>query len=152
MSTSSLKSVIAILLVVGIAACAQNAASTSSAGSQAAAPQRPRNSVVDSTIIASAVGQQIEKIIADHVAGVRLGHTADGSLSLQIRGASGYANEGQPLYIIDGNPMSPGAGLSGINPMDIATIEVVKDAASLSMYGTRGSNGVVIIKMKKVRP
>jgi TonB-dependent starch-binding outer membrane protein SusC len=148
MSTSSLRSVVAMLLVMGIAACAQNAASTSSAGSQAA-PQKPRNSVVDSTIIASNAGQPIEKIIADHVAGVRLGQTADGSLSLQIRGASGYANEGQPLYIVDGIQMSPGAGLSGINPMDIATIEVLKDAASLARYGTRGSNGVVIFKMKR---
>ena len=149
MSTSSLRSVVAMLLVMGIAACAQNAASTPSAGSQAAAPQKPRNSVVDSTIIASNAGQPIEKIIADHVAGVRLGQTADGSLSLQIRGASGYANEGQPLYIVDGIQMAPGAGLSGINPMDIATIEVLKDAASLARYGTRGSNGVVIFKMKR---
>ncbi len=151
MSTSSIRSVVAMLFSVGIAACAQNAASTSSTGSQAAAPQKPRNSVVDSTIIAGNAGQPIEKIIADNVAGVRLGHLADGSLSVQIRGASGYANEGQPLYIVDGNPMSPGAGLAGINPMDIATIEVLKDSASLSMYGTRGSNGVVIIKMKKYR-
>ena len=147
MSPSSSRTLAALILVVGIAACAQNAASTSSAGSQAA-PQKRRNSVVDSTIIASNAGQPLEKIIADHVAGVRLGHTADGSLSVLIRGASD-ANEGQPLYIIDGVPMSAGAGLSGINPMDIATIEVLKDPASLSMYGTRGSNGVVIFKMKK---
>jgi TonB-dependent SusC/RagA subfamily outer membrane receptor len=137
-----------MLLVMGIAACAQNAASTSSAESQAA-PQKPRNSVIDSTIIASNAGQPIEKIIADHVAGVRLGQTADGSLALQIRGASSYANEGQPLYIVDGIQMSPGAGLSGINPMDIATIEVLKDPASLARYGARGSNGVVIFKMKR---
>jgi len=149
MSQSSSRTFSAFILVLGIAACAQNAASTPSAGSLAAAPQRPRNSVVDSTIIANNAGQPLEKIIADHVAGVRLGHTADGSPSLQIRGASGYANEGQPLYIVDGHQMSPGAGLSGINPMDIATIEVLKDAASLAMYGTLASNGVVIFKMKK---
>ncbi len=150
MSTSSLKSVVAMLLVMGAAACAHSATSTSSTGSLAA-PTRSRSSVVDSTIIASNAGQPLEKIIADNVPGVRLGHTADGNPSLQVRGSSGYANEGQPLYIVDGNPMSPGAGLAGINPMDIATIEVLKDSASLSMYGTRGSNGVVIIKMKKMR-
>jgi TonB-dependent starch-binding outer membrane protein SusC len=149
MSQSSSRPFAALLLVVAIVACAQNVASTPSAGSQAAAPQRSRNSVVDSTIIADNAGQPLEKIIADHVAGVRLGHSADGSPSLQIRGASGYANEGQPLYIIDGHQMSPGAGLSSINPIDIATIEVLKDAASLAMYGTGGSNGVVIFKMKR---
>lgn len=149
MSTLSLRSVVALLLVIEITACAQNGASTPGAGSQAAAPQRSRNSVIDSTIIADNAGQPLEKIIADHVAGVRLGQSADGSLALQIRGASGYANEGQPLYIVDGHQMSPGAGLSSINPMDIATIEVLKDAASMARYGTLGSNGVVIFKMKR---
>src|SRR5258708_1281926 len=149
MSQSSSVPFAALVLVIGVAACAHQPASTQPIGPQAAAPQRSRNSVVDSTIIASNAGQPLEKIIADHVAGVRLGHTADGSLSVQIRGASGYANEGQPLYIVDGNPMSPGAGLSAINPMDIAPIQALRAPASLSMYGTRASNGVVIFKMKK---
>src|SRR5258708_3278109 len=144
MSQSSSVPFAALVLVIGVAACAHQPASTQPIGPQAAAPQRSRNSVVDSTIIASNAGQPLEKIIADPVAGVRLGHTADGSLSVQIRGASGYANEGQPLYIVDGNPMSPGAGLAGINPMDIATIEVLKDSSSLSMYGHPGANHVAI--------
>jgi TonB-dependent SusC/RagA subfamily outer membrane receptor len=148
MSPSSPKSVAAMLLVVGMAACTHPAASTPG-GSQAAAPQRNRNAVIDSTTIASAAGQPIEKIIADNVSGVKLAHAADGSLALQIRGSASWTSDGQPLYVIDGVSMSQGANLAGINPMDIATIEVLKDATSTSMYGSRGANGVVLIKMKK---
>jgi TonB-dependent SusC/RagA subfamily outer membrane receptor len=55
------------------------------------------------------------------------------------------------LYVIDGVPITPGPGgsLSGINPSDIASIEVLKDAVSTTMYGSRGANGVILIKTKK---
>lgn len=51
-----------------------------------------------------------------------------------------------PLYVVDGVPMTT---LSGINPSDIASIEVLKDAASSAIYGSRGSNGVVIVTTQK---
>jgi TonB-dependent SusC/RagA subfamily outer membrane receptor len=85
------------------------------------------------------------------VAGVRLGRTPDGTLTVQIRGATSLNSDAQPLYVIDGVPITPGPGgsLSGINPSDIASIEVLKDAASITMYGSRAANGVIVIKMKK---
>jgi TonB-dependent SusC/RagA subfamily outer membrane receptor len=54
------------------------------------------------------------------------------------------------LYVIDGLPIQPGPGgsLLGINPHDIASIEVFKDASSTAYYGLRGSNGVIVIKTK----
>lgn len=122
------------------------------AGEPAAAPQpRTRNAVIDSTAIQKSAGQPIERILADRVSGVRLGQTANGSLTVHIRGATSFSGEGQPLYIIDGVPITPGPGgsLTGINPSDIASIEVLKDAASLTMYGSRAANGVIVIKMKK---
>ena len=107
--------------------------------------------VVDADAIAAAQGQPIEKILADRVAGVRLGRAPDGSLTVQIRGASNMNGDNQPLYVIDGVPITPGPGgsLSGINPLDIQSIEVLKDAAATTMYGSRGANGVIVIKMKK---
>ena len=56
----------------------------------------------------------------------------------------------EPLYIVDGTPVLPGpnGGLIGINPRDIASIEVLKDAGSTAFYGLRGSNGVIVIKTK----
>jgi TonB-dependent SusC/RagA subfamily outer membrane receptor len=115
-----------------------------------AATAKSRN-VVTSEAIANAAGQPIEKILADRVAGVRLGRTPDGTLTVQIRGATSLNSDAQPLYVIDGVPITPGPGgaLSGINPYDIASIEVLKDAASITMYGSRAANGVIVIKMKK---
>ena len=70
---------------------------------------------------------------------------------MQIRGSGSLNADTQPLYVIDGVPITPGPGgsLSGINPYDIASIEVLKDAVSTTMYGSRGANGVILIKMKK---
>jgi TonB-dependent SusC/RagA subfamily outer membrane receptor len=57
----------------------------------------------------------------------------------------------QPLYIVDGVPFTPtnGSGLSGINPYDVASIKALRDPADIAMYGVRGANGVIVIKLKK---
>ncbi|RBL91659.1 SusC/RagA family TonB-linked outer membrane protein [Chitinophaga flava] len=65
--------------------------------------------------------------------------------SIRIRG-TGTINNAEPLIIIDGVPAS---GLSDINPNDIASMEVLKDASSSAIYGTRAANGVIIITSKK---
>jgi TonB-dependent SusC/RagA subfamily outer membrane receptor len=92
----------------------------------------------------------IEKTLAAKVPGALITRTADGGIAIQIRGQTSLAANTQPLYVIDGLPIQPGPGgaLLGINPHDIDTIEVLKDAASLSFYGLRGANGVIIIKTK----
>ena len=150
MSPSSFKATFALIVVIGTAACAHSGAN-SPGSSQVAPGKRAQNSVVDSQAIASSAGQPIEKILADRVSGVRLGRALDGSLTVQIRGAMGLSGDSQPLYVIDGIAISPGPGgsLNGINPLDIASIEVLKDAASITMYGSRAGNGVIVIKMKK---
>ena len=76
--------------------------------------------------------------------------TPDGGIAIRIRGNSSIGANMEPLYVIDGVAIQPGPGgaLQGINPHDIATIEVLKDAASLSYYGLRAGNGVILIKTK----
>lgn len=69
-----------------------------------------------------------------------------GGTSIRVRGFS-TINSNDPLVIVDGIPASN--GLNGINPSDIETIQVLKDAASASIYGSRAANGVVIITTKK---
>ncbi|CAM4322426.1 SusC/RagA family TonB-linked outer membrane protein [Zobellia nedashkovskayae] len=69
-----------------------------------------------------------------------------GGTSIRVRGFS-TINSNDPLVIIDGVPASN--GLNGINPTDIESIQVLKDAASSSIYGSRAANGVVIITTKK---
>ena len=66
--------------------------------------------------------------------------------SIRIRGLGTVLGGRDPLYVIDGIETS---SLNGLNPNDIATIDILKDASSLAIYGQKGSNGVVIITTKK---
>jgi TonB-dependent SusC/RagA subfamily outer membrane receptor len=94
--------------------------------------------------------EPIEQVLAAKVPGLQISHAADGSISIRIRGVTSFYGSNEPLYIIDGIPALPGPGgnLTGINPRDIASIEVLKDAANMAFYGLRGANGVIVIKTK----
>ena len=65
-----------------------------------------------------------------------------------IRGIGTYNGNSDPLYVIDGFP-SNSDNFRSINPNDIASVDVLKDAAALSEYGSRGSNGVIVIRTRK---
>ncbi|HXB45713.1 MAG TPA: TonB-dependent receptor plug domain-containing protein, partial [Puia sp.] len=71
-----------------------------------------------------------------------------GNITVLIRGTGSLASYGNdPLYVIDGYPV--GTNVNNINPNDIATIDVLKDASATAIYGIRAANGVVIITTKK---
>lgn len=88
-----------------------------------------------------------------------------GSTTIRIRGTSSIRSGNQPLFVIDGVPLSGGSarpGASGgdfgsdggnplafINPNDIASMEILKDASATAIYGSRGANGVVLISTKR---
>ncbi|MBW8770153.1 MAG: TonB-dependent receptor plug domain-containing protein [Gemmatimonadetes bacterium] len=92
----------------------------------------------------------IEEYLASRSAGVEIGH-ANGTITVRLRGASHAYGSNMPLYIVDGVPFTPTTegGLSGINPYDVASIRALRDPADLAMYGSRGMNGVIVIKTKK---
>jgi TonB-dependent SusC/RagA subfamily outer membrane receptor len=92
----------------------------------------------------------IEKSLAARVPGVWISRTSNGGIAVRIRNQTSIAANTEPLYVIDGMAVQPGPGgaLLGINPHDIASIEVLKDAASLAYYGVRAANGVIVIKTK----
>ena len=96
-------------------------------------------------------GQPIEQVLMGRFPGVTVTRTADGGVAVRIRGTTSIRGSNEPLYVIDGVEIQagPGGSLSGINPHDIASIEVVKDPAGEAMYGVRGANGVIIIKTKR---
>ncbi|WP_246162260.1 SusC/RagA family TonB-linked outer membrane protein [Sphingobacterium phlebotomi] len=91
------------------------------------------------------------------------------AMSVQIRGITSITGNNAPLYVIDGMPINdaaaigaPGVGgatnnpnnrspLNTLNPADIASIEILKDASATAIYGSRGANGVVLITTKKGR-
>lgn len=68
--------------------------------------------------------------------------------SIRIRG-TGTINDANPLVVIDGVPSSNPDALSDVNPNDIASVEILKDASSSAIYGTRAANGVVLVTTKK---
>jgi TonB-dependent SusC/RagA subfamily outer membrane receptor len=69
---------------------------------------------------------------------------------VRIRGISSFQNN-DPLYVIDGTPVQE-SYLNFLNPDDIASIQVLKDASSASIYGSRASNGVIVIETSKRGP
>ena len=111
----------------------------------------PRREIVTSKDITKDPAQPIEQVLAGRFPGVEVNRTADGGVAVRIRGGSSLLGSNEPLYVIDGVEINPGVNgaLTGINPYDIESIEVLKDATSTAMYGSRGSNGVIIIRMKK---
>ncbi len=134
-------------LLLGLAAgCAQRAANT-------APPPAPRdNSTVTQEDIQrqGASDEPLEKVLQGRVAGVTVSRTPDG-IAVRIRGGSSVYGNSDPLYILDGMPIQPGpnGALTGLNPHDIESIKVLKDAADTAIYGVRGANGVIIIKTKR---
>jgi len=99
-----------------------------------------------------------EQLIAGKVAGVSVisndGRPGSGA-QIRIRGGSSLTASNDPLFVIDGIPLEnttiPGAGnqLSFINPNDIESFSILKDASATAIYGTRASNGVILITTKK---
>ena len=101
-----------------------------------------------------------QELLQGKVAGVNV-TTASGEpgqrLNITIRGAGGVRGGNSPLFVIDGLPLdnsSTGGGgdpLNTINPQDIESMDILKDASATAIYGTRGANGVIIITTKKGR-
>jgi TonB-dependent starch-binding outer membrane protein SusC len=76
-------------------------------------------------------------------------YSVSGGVRLRIRGGGDFDGRGDPLFVIDGVPTEPPGGVLQMNPNDIANIEILKDDASTSIYGLRGTNGVVKITTKR---
>jgi len=149
MSTSALRRLAAASLVA-IAGCAGGSAQAPAPSPE---PVAPPNATVTSKDVQQNANVPIEQVLNGRVAGVTVGRASDGSLTVRIRGATSFTGPEEPLYVVDGVPIAagPGGSLAGINPYDIESISVLKDAASLTMYGSRGANGVILIKTKRAK-
>ena len=108
--------------------------------------------VVKSDDIAKVQASDATRALEGVVAGVQM-TTASGSLgsspSIMIRGASSINAGTAPLYVVDGIPFE--GDMNNINPADIESMTVLKDAASNALYGARGANGVIMITTKKAK-
>lgn len=138
------------LLLVLLSGCAHGGDPKEGEPGEPSEPSAADRSTVTAEDIRDDPGEPIEEILRGRIAGVRVFRTPDGGIAVRIRGTTSFEGEKDPLYVIDGIPVRPGpyGSLVGINPYDIESIEVLKDPASLTMYGSRGANGVILIITK----
>jgi len=117
----------------------------------------------------SGANASVESMLQGRAAGVQILQKSGepgGAISVQVRGASSITAGNDPLYVVDGMPMNNAAAISGtgsgftsnpnprnplnsLNPSDIESIEILKDASATAIYGSRGANGVVLITTKR---
>lgn len=121
------------------------ACSTHNAAGTREAP-RPATSATSGQ---DASGKSTAEMLEGRFPGVNVIRVAGGGIKVRVRQSGDFDGRGDPLYIIDGVPTEPPDGVLNIEPNEIARIEVLKDAASTSIYGLRGANGVVKITMKR---
>lgn len=106
-------------------------------------------SVVDSEEFSMGLQPSAAQALQGRAAGVQITQTSGrpgAGVSIRIRGATSLTAGNEPLFVIDG---LPGAPFNALNPGDIASIQILKDASATAIYGARGANGVVIITTKK---
>lgn len=117
------------------------------------------SSIVEADLKKTAVTSP-DQALQGRVAGVQVTQNSSapgGGTTIRIRGGNSIQGGNEPLYVIDGVPVynddgTSGAslnGLSSIDPHDIASMEILKDASATAIYGSRGANGVVIITTKR---
>jgi TonB-dependent starch-binding outer membrane protein SusC len=91
---------------------------------------------------------RVEELIEARVSGVRVRRLANGEYSIQIRGINALHGSTEPLFVVDGVPLPDSRSLVGVNPVDVARIEVLKDGTAAA-YGVRGANGVILITTRR---
>ncbi|TVP97815.1 MAG: TonB-dependent receptor [Balneolaceae bacterium] len=112
------------------------------------------------------VSSTLDRALQGRAAGVMVTQNTGrpgGNSTIRIRGTNSLTGNAEPLYVVDGIPMqgnegmmggtnqNQSSGLAGINPNDIASIDILKDASATAIYGARASNGVVMITTKRGR-
>lgn len=82
--------------------------------------------------------------------GVEVRQLSNGTASIRIRGSRSFRSSEEPLIVVDGIPqVSGGQMLMDLSPRDVESIDVLKDAAATSVFGSRGANGVILISTRK---
>ena len=92
----------------------------------------------------------VSDMLVGRFPGVEVTPKSNRTVSIRIRGAHSVKGNQEPLLVLDGVPQNTnGTTLMDLDPHDIASIDVLKDAASTSAYGSRGANGVILIATRK---
>jgi len=98
--------------------------------------------------------QSVESLLQGRAAGLQVMNASQdpgSGAEVRIRGNSSLNGSNAPLAVVDGFPIGDAGNLSQINPSDIESIEILKDASSAAIYGSRGANGVILIQTRKAK-
>ena len=146
MTLLSARALLPVALFVGFAQACGGRRSATPSPSPATA-----STVTAKDIERSGSSESLESVLEGRVAGVVVEQAPGGGIAVRIRGVSSFYGSNQPLYVLDGVPYTPGpnGALTGLNPHDIESIEVLKNPADTAIYGIRGGNGVILIKTKR---
>ena len=114
---------------------------------------------VSSKAISQSVTTSIEQVLQGRAAGVQVTQNSGApgaASSIRIRGISSLSASNEPIFVIDGVVISNDSGsndnpLAGINPADIVSMDILKDASATAIYGSRAANGVIMITTKRGR-
>ena len=131
------------IVVAALAACSHKARTGGT-------PAPARGPDVTAEDMRSTPERSIEQQLMAKVPGITVTRTSSGGLAIRIRGGSSLLGNNDPLYVVDGLAVEsgPDGEMPGVNPYDIESIKVLKDTEAMTMYGSRGANGVIVIKTK----
>ena len=153
MSAPTARALLPLVVLAGlVAGCAQRTPPTDREPARSTAPESLSTVTSKEIDRSPAAGESIERLLQGRVAGVVVTQTPDG-IAVRIRGGTSEHGNNEPLYIVNGMAVAagPNGSLAGISAYDIESITVLKDAASMTMYGSRGANGVIVIKTKRAK-
>jgi TonB-dependent SusC/RagA subfamily outer membrane receptor len=139
MTPRHFRAVLTVSALSAVAACASGNRGYPATSSPSASQQEER---IDDPV----------QLLRSRSPGLNVVRTGDGGIAVQLIQAPSSVNSGiEPLYVIDDVPFRPGPGgaLTGVNPYDIQSIQVLRKPEEIGIYGLRGANGVIVIKTKK---
>ncbi|HEV8382594.1 MAG TPA: TonB-dependent receptor plug domain-containing protein [Gemmatimonadales bacterium] len=130
---------VAALMLV---ACSSN----QSSGARPASSPRGSGTIITAADIEREPGMPLEQLLLARIPGLTIARNEDGQRVISLRGSGK-----EMLVVLNGVPLAPNASgnLNAINRNDIESITVLRDAASTSSYGSRGANGVILIRTKQ---
>ena len=112
------------------------------------APATPRGEI---SLAESAHYVLVEQLLMARAPGLDVHSLGQGQFTLTVRGRPALTARGEPLVVIDGMQFAEGGAdvLAAMTPRDVKRVEVLRDAASASVYGSRGANGVVVVTTRR---
>ncbi len=111
-------------------------------------------SSVSSEDITQVPASRVDQVLQGRAAGVQVTQSSGApgaGTAIRVRGGNSITGSNEPLFVIDGIVVGTNFNLNNINPSDIQSLEILKDASSIAIYGSRGANGVVLITTKSGR-